>query len=200
VPAAAGYALLAEPIATVVGFGQMATPGARSLVAAVLLGLSFGVVGAAALNFGTQAAYAQRDARRPLVATALRAALTVCGLGVALVVLDGEPLLLAIGAIVSVSDVATGAWLCRRVRRRLPVDGSGPGSGLLRTVAATSVMALVVWPVSHLLGPPDNRTDGLLIVVVAGVAGVAAYVAAQRRLRSPELDGLVAVLSSRSRA
>ena len=75
-PAAAGYALLSSPLATAVGFGEMASPAALDLVQLALLGISAGVVGGAALNLGTQAAYARGDARSPLRAVVLRAILS----------------------------------------------------------------------------------------------------------------------------
>jgi putative peptidoglycan lipid II flippase len=194
VPAAAGFALLHEPIATLVTFGQMATPEARSLVSLVLLGISAGIVGYAAMNFGTQAAYARRDARRPFVVVVARALLTAAGLGAAVVLLDGADVLLAIGVVVAVSDVIAGTWLCLRVRGGLPYRA------ILRTGAATAGMALVVWPIGAALGGVDDRGTAFLGLLVAGVAGGAVYLLVQRRLRSPELEALFALLSRRTHA
>jgi putative peptidoglycan lipid II flippase len=194
VPAAAGYALLNEPIATVMTFGQMATPEARSLVSLALLGISAGVVGYAAMNFGTQAAYARRDARRPFAVVVARAVLTAAGLVVAVVLFDGADLLPAIGAVVAVSDLVAGTWLCVRVRGGLPYRA------LLRTGAATAAMSLVVWPIAVALGAVDDRGTAFLGLLVSGVVGGAVYLLVQRRLRSPELEALFALTSRRSHA
>lgn len=200
VPAATGYALLSESVAAVVGFGEMASPQARSMISLVLLGISFGVVGAAAVNFGTQAAYAQGDARRPLVATAVRAGITLPILGAGLAMVDGALLLLVIGAAVTVSDLAAGIWLTGRVRRSLGVPARPGDRAVVRTVVATLGMVLVVLPISLLLGVPVDRADALVTLLTAGAAGSAAYLLVQRHLRSPELDGLLSLLSRRSRA
>lgn len=207
VPAATCYALLSDSVATIVGFGQMASPEARSLVSLGLLGISFGVVGAAAVNFGTQAAYAQRDPRRPLIAVAVRAVLTGTGLGVSLALVHGPHLLLAFGATVAVSDLIAGAWLCRRVRGRLSDASSVPDRTLSvpyrtlrRTAASALAMAVVVWPISLWLGSPDDRVAALLGLLLAAVPGSAVYLLVQRHLRSPELDGLVSLLSRGKRS
>lgn len=200
VPAATGYALLSAAIASVVGFGQMATPEARTLVAYGVLGLSAGVVGAATVNFGTQAAYARRDTRRPLVAVGSRTALTAVGLGAALALTDGPLMLLTICAVVSVSDLVAGLGLCAWVRAARPERGGDLTGAVVRTVVAALAMAVVVLPVSLLLDTPGDRTAALLGLVVTGGAGAAVYLLVQRRLRSPELAGLLSVISRRSRA
>lgn len=200
VPAAAGYALLSGAIASVVGLGEMASPGARALVAYCLLGLSAGVVGAAGVNFGTQAAYARQDTRRPLIAVATRTALTAVGLGVALALTDGAPLLLTICAVISLSDLVAGLGLCLVVRGALPGRADDLAGALARTVTAATVMVAVVLPGGLLLGMPEDRTSALLELVVVGGLGAASYLLVQRRLRSPELAGLVTAVSHRSRA
>jgi peptidoglycan biosynthesis protein MviN/MurJ (putative lipid II flippase) len=175
----------------------MASADARNLVQLALLGISAGVVGGAALNLGTQAAYARSDARSPLRAVALRAVLSVAGMLAALWLVSGPPFLLAGTLVIAGSDVLAGAWLCLRVRRGLPDRGTGLWAGLGRTLLATLAMAPVVLGALAVLPPASGRAGALLAVVAAGVLGAAVYVTVQHRLRSPDLAGLTALVGRR---
>jgi len=199
VPAATGYALLSDPLATAVTFGEMATEEARHLVHHALLGISFGVVGAAAMIFGTQAAYARRDGRRPLVAVALRAGISVTGMLVSLALFDGAALLLAIGASVTVGELVAGSLLCWWLRAALPASAPSMLRGVTRTVLSSAAMVPVILAILT-VGPRTGRVDNLLIILLACAAGALTYLAVQRRLRSPELAGLVSLIRRRSAA
>ncbi|MGY1688912.1 murein biosynthesis integral membrane protein MurJ [Geodermatophilus sp. SYSU D01105] len=200
VPAAIGYTLLSGPLATVVSFGDMATPGARNLVRVALLGLGLGVIGWSALFFATRAAYARRDARRPLVAVAIRNGLALSGLLAGLALLDGSALLLGIGLVIAVSDLASGALLCWWLRRGLPRSHPSLGRTLLRTTLAGLAMVPVVLLVLAALAPGTSRGANVLTVLLAGTAGAVTYLAVQRCLRSPELADLLSAATRRGRA
>lgn len=197
-PAAMGYALLSGPVAAAVGFGEMATPHAQDLVRYALLGISFGVVGGAVLWFATQASYAQRNGRRPLAAVALRAGLSVSGMLVSLALLDGAPLLLAIGISVTVADLVAGSLLCWWVRRSVGERVPGLGRAVTRTALSTLAMAPAVLAVPLLTGSVSGRAGDLLTVLLAAAAGAVVYVAVQQRLRSPEVAGLRSLVRRRS--
>ncbi|MDQ3384368.1 MAG: hypothetical protein M3519_11405, partial [Actinomycetota bacterium] len=197
-PPALGYALLSGPLATAVAFGEMATPEGRELLRVCLLGLSLGVLGQAAVEFATQAAYARGDARRPLEAVALRAVLAVAGMLVARVLVEGPDLLLAITVSVTLSELLAGALLCWTVRRRVARPAGSLLRMLARTIAASLVMVSVALLPLRVAGSSDSQLGGVLVVLGVGMLAATTYLAAQWLLRSPELAG-VAALARRSR-
>jgi putative peptidoglycan lipid II flippase len=192
-PAALGYALLSGPLATAVAFGEMATPEGRELLQVCLLGLSLGVVGQAAVEFTTQAAYARGDARRPLEAVALRAVLAVAGMLIARTLVAGPDLLLAITFSVSISELVAGLVLCWTVRRRIARPARDLFHMLARTLAASLGMVPVAVLVLWLTGSPDSQLGGILVVLGVALPAGATYLAAQWLLRSPELSGVAAL-------
>jgi putative peptidoglycan lipid II flippase len=200
VPAATGCALVSGPLAIAVSFGEMATPGARTLIRTAFLGVVLGVIGWATLFVATQAAYAQREGRRPLLAVAVRSVLALSGMLAALALLDGAPLLVGIGLAVTVSDLTAGCLLCWWVRRQLPRSRPSLGRTVLRTAVCSLAMVPVVVLVLAVLEPAPTRAASTLAVVVAATAGAATYLVAQRGLRSPELGGLLSALTRRGRA
>jgi putative peptidoglycan lipid II flippase len=193
VPAAIGYVLLSGPLATAVTFGEMATPDGRELVRLCLLGVGLGLIGDAAIVFGTQAAYARRDGTRPLVAVTLRTGLTVVGLLTSLALVEGPALMLAIGLTVTAGDLVAAGYLCRAIRRPLPRPPTSLGRSILRICAASLAMAPAVVLVAAAVGPPVSQLDAALLVALAGAAGAVVYLGAQWALRSEELAGLLAL-------
>ncbi len=193
VPAAVGYALLSEPLSSAIAFGEMATPEGRELVRLSLLGISLGVIGEATVVFATKAAYARRDIRWPLLAVALRTVLALGGMLTALAVFEGADMLLALGLVVTVSDLIAAVVLVRGLRRNLPpASRSLPrtvGVHALGSVAMTPAVLLVLW----LTSPGDGQLANALVVVAAGVVGGVVYLLSQRALRSPELAALAAL-------
>ena len=199
VPAAVGLALLSGPLATAVAFGEMASADGRELLRLTLLGLSAGLVGEAALVFGTQAAYARRDGRRPLLAIGLRAVLTVAGLVVGSAVVDGPELMLVIASVVAASDLVAAAVLCWWLRRDLPPITTSMARVVGRLVLGSLAMAPVVF-LGLAVGPtPTGHLTSTLLVLVAGLAGLATYLGAERLMNSPELAGLAALFRRRNR-
>ena len=199
VPAAVAFATLSGPLATALAFGDMATPGGRELLQYAMLGISFGVIGQSAMDFATVAAYARRDARRPLRAVALRTGVGVAGMLAALAVLDGPVVMLGIGLSVAASDVVAGSYLCWALRRPLPGRGRSLVRPLGRTVLAGLAMIPVVILLRVVLGPPSGQVDGVLVTVLAGLAGAVTYLGVQWALRSPEIAGFLSLLPGRRR-
>ena len=167
-PAAVGYALLSGPLATAVAFGEMATPEGHDLLRACILGLSLGVLGQAAVEFATQAAYARGDARRPLEAVAVRAVLAVAGMLVARALLEGPDLLLGITASVTISELVAGALLCWTVRRRIRRPAASLFRMLARTLAASLAMVPVALLLHRVVGAPASQVEAVLVVLGEG--------------------------------
>lgn len=189
VPPAVALVVLAGPIASAVAFGQMATAHGQALLAGSLLALGPGVVGYAAMLFGTYVCYARRDARTPFRAMVLRTAVAGAGMAVAFVVPAGGVALFVLGLTVSVADLVGGLRLAGRLRRALPAGRERLGRPLLRIVAASVLMAVPAALLGHHL--PKLLSGGgsdQVAMLAAVVAGVATYLLALRWWGSPELS------------
>jgi putative peptidoglycan lipid II flippase len=192
VPAAVAYAVLAEPLARAVSFGDMASTAGVTLVAVSLAALAPGIVGDGGMLVATNAAYAREDTRSPFDAMAVRTLVTLAGFAAAFAVPAGPVVLVALGLTVSAADVAGGLHLARRVAVGLPRRGERLGPAALRALAgslamagpawlvATHLPALVAWPWADQLG-----------VLAAAATGLAVFVVVQRLWRSPELASLL---------
>ncbi|GAA0808007.1 murein biosynthesis integral membrane protein MurJ [Spirilliplanes yamanashiensis] len=188
VPAAAAYAVLHDPLARAVTFGQMAAPSAQGLVAVSIAALAPGVVGLGALLLGIQGCYARHDARSPLLAAILRATVVAGGMLLAFHLDAGTVALLALGLTISAADIAGGAWLAARLSRALPGGDAPLGRPLLRTAGAAALMAVPAYAVGEgLYAVLPGPLTGQLAMVAAAGTGAAVYLLLQRWWRSPEL-------------
>ncbi len=188
VPVAVAYAILREPLARAVTFGQMAAAPGQALVAVSVAALAPGVLGYASLLLGTHACYARHDARSPLVAAVQRATVVAVGMLVAFQLPAGTVALLALGLTISVADTAGGACLALRLRRVLPVGGERLGRPLFRTLGAAALMAVPAYLVAESLhaslpGPLTAQVS----MVASAACGAAVYVLLQWWWRSREL-------------
>jgi putative peptidoglycan lipid II flippase len=187
-PAAVAYLVLASALGRAVSFGAMAGTAGPGLVAACLAGLAVAVLGEAGFQQATYASYARHDARSPLVATAAGTVASLICLPAALVVHGGQAVLLAIGLAFSAGSVAEALWLHRRLVRSLPAPGEGIGRALLRTLAASAVMAVPAFLVSAAGARVGGGPVAAVVEVLAAAAvGAAAFLAVQRRWHAPEL-------------
>ena len=84
VPAATAYAVLARPIAGVMGFGAFGAADGRDLIAAALRGLAPAIIGETLFLVTTYACYARKDTSHPLRGMIIQA--TVCAGGIVAVV------------------------------------------------------------------------------------------------------------------
>src|SRR3712207_1280421 len=175
----------------------MATPEGREILRYCMLGISLGVIGQSVMEFATLAAYARRDAGRPLRAVALRAVLAVAGMLLSLALLDGPVLMLAVGISIAVSDIAAGALLCWAIRRPLPRSAAPLGRTVITTLLAGLAMLPVVLPLRMIIGAPPGQADGALVTLLVGAAGAVTYLGVQWVLRSPEMTGLLSLLPRR---
>lgn len=201
----ASFALVALPgsLARLVAFGGMGIEAGVTLVAVAVASLGAGLVGEAVLVVATAAAYARGDALSPLLAMALRAAIVLAGLGLALVVAadvgngavtDGAEILRILGLAVSAGTLVAAIFLHHRHRRALPAPvpvGSRFPSDLAAAAAAVAAGMAVAGagPVGiGAAGPvPGSLVTDLLALTVTG----AVYLLVQWARGSAELAVLL---------
>ena len=192
VPVAVVYAVLAQPIASAVSFGEIATPSAETLIAVSLASLAIAVVGESAFLLATQASYAAYDARSPLSSMVTRAAVTLIGMAATFVSSDPTFVLAMLGLAFSAGSVAGSLHLGALLKRKLPPGSERLRPSLLRAVVGSLVTAGVAYAVASVFARWER--GGLSEVIVAGSAvlvGGAAFVVLQRAWRSPELTLLL---------
>ncbi len=193
VPATVLLAVLAVPALGVIRIGAL-DPAGASLVAAVTAAYAFGVAGYAGMHLLTRASFAAGDVRTPAVAglgVALGgSALMVAGFAAS----TGDDRVVVLGLAHSVAVVVGAAVMLAVVRRRVgqpvPVAAGTVRAVLAGAVAAAATAGVAagvdrLWPGPGGMGA--GRVAAALTLLVAGGAGVAAYVVAQRLLRAPEL-------------
>jgi putative peptidoglycan lipid II flippase len=189
VPAAAVYLALSLPIARAAAFGQLATSHGVELVAVSLASVSVGLLGDAAFILATNVSYALGDAHTPLRAMGLRTAVALAGMGAAVAVRGDIATLVALGVAITVSDLVGAGALTRWVLVRLPGDGLRVWPAVRRALGASALMLVPAGGLALLLSSADRRGSfaAVATMVAIGAAGLATYVALQRRWRSPEL-------------
>jgi putative peptidoglycan lipid II flippase len=200
-PAAAGYAVLAGPIVTLLAsYGQMTAIDTQQLghtLAAFAVGLPF----FSAFQLLTRTFYATQDARTPALANIAVAVVNlVFDLFFAFGLNLGVPGL-ALGF--SVSYVAGSVILFVLLRRRLGrADGRRIASTLLRTCAAAALTALAAWATVEAIAAVLDVGRPLvnLVQVLAGVAaGVLAFALGALIFRIEEADEVWRALAARFR-
>ncbi|MDT5037602.1 MAG: putative peptidoglycan lipid flippase [Micromonosporaceae bacterium] len=200
VPAAVAFAVLAQPIARAVTFGQMATARGQTLIAPSLASLSPAVIGSAVMVLATYACYARHDASAPLRAVGVQVVVAAAGMTVAFAVPAGATALLILGLTISLADLAGGWRLAVRLRRELPVRGVSLLRPLLRTGAAALLMAGPAYVVADRLPALlATRWNHQIAMLAAAVVGAAVFIGAQRLWRAPELALLRAAVRVRPR-
>ena len=186
-PAAAGYALLARPILTLLlRHGAAADVGTASDVLALF---ALGLPAFSAYLLFMRGFTATQDTRTPFVVNCIQNVLTIVfdlalypALGVQGLAL-GFTLAYVLGA-------ALAALALRR--RAGGLDGPVVWASVGRMTLATAVMAGVVWAVSRALS--NVEAAGALVQVTGSVAaGVTVYLLAARAMRVRELDVLTRV-------
>lgn len=200
VPAAVGYLVLSQGLASAVSFGEMATPRGVALVVAAVVSLAPGILGAARFHLLYQASYAREDARTPFLSMLLGTAVALLGIPLATLFPAGTAVLVVLGIATSVGQLVSAWDLERRLRGRLPGTGQRQAPALLRAAGASAVMALPAYAVAAVAGGgPGRPVAALLGLAAAGVVGLALYLALQRLWRSPELRSLAGALGGTGR-
>jgi putative peptidoglycan lipid II flippase len=179
-PAAAGYALLARPILTVLlRHGAAADVGTT---ADVLMLLALGLPAFSAYLLFMRGFTATQDTRTPFIVNCAQNGLTIA-LDLALYPALGVQGL-ALGF--SLGYVLGAAGAARLLRTRTGgLDGAEVWPSVIRIAGATAVMAVVVWIVAEAL---QNVDGDLLTVMGAGMAGVTVFLLAARTMRVRELS------------
>ncbi len=200
-PAAAGYAVLAGPIVTLLAsYGQMTTVDTQQLghtLAAFAVGLPF----FSAFQLLTRTFYATQDARTPALANIAVAVVNlVFDLFFAFGLNLGVPGL-ALGF--SVSYVAGSVILFVLLRRRLGrADGRRIASTLSRTCAAAALTALAAWATAEGIAAVldvGRPLVNLVQVLAAVAAGVLAFVLGALIFQIEEADEVWRALVARFR-
>ena len=133
IPAAAGYLVLAVPLARAMSFGHMDSAAGVTMIAAALAPLSLAVVAQTAFPIVTYASYARKDTRTPLWSMVLQAVMCL-GLVSLVPLFPGLAVTFVLGMALSVSVAVAACHLMARTWRRLGPRGSerlGP-SGQVR--------------------------------------------------------------------
>lgn len=194
VPAAAGYVVLAEPLAEVVAYGEFDTGAGVALMVATIVGLGLGVIGDSGFILGTYASFARDDARSPYSAMAVGATVAVAGMTAAALLFEGADRLLALGAAYSASTTVAAWRLSRNVGGRSHSRPRDVRGAALRAIGAAGLMAGPAYLLAVVLPAEDiGRGGQLLTLASAALASGVVYVAAQRAWRSPELDFFLSV-------
>ncbi len=201
IPAAAGFLVLATPLARAVSFGQMDSTAGVAMVAAALGPLYLAVVGQTAFMITTYASYARKDTRSPLRSMMLQAAVCLAVVSLSLLA-HGLGVMVTLALAVSVSVVVAACHLMVRIRKTLPGGTERLMPSLARFVVGAVVMAGPAWATATVVpGWFGYRFGPRIGAVAAALVGVAVFVAVQVLLRSPEVSWLADGLSQmRSKA
>jgi putative peptidoglycan lipid II flippase len=191
-PASLLFACIPHTLAQGVSFGEMATVSGRSMVAAAIGGLAVGIVGETAFLVATSASYARRDATAPFRGMAIRAALAVIGMAIAVSAMHGEAILWTLGLSLSGANLIAAAYLHRSQVRRLPLLPAGKLDRFLGDVVASVIAAFVGLVVALWLADvtQDHYRSIGTCVAVLGASGLS-YLCIQWARGSAELNSLL---------
>ena len=194
IPMTAYFLAAAFPIAHVVAFGEMNTATGVSLIATSLLALAPAAIGHGGFRLATQASYAQRDSRSPLVSMLVRAGITLVTVAIVATTLDGRTALAVTGLGVSVADLVGFGCLAYLFERTFRADIVRPLTRRLdipsAIAAATTagLASLALWVIAD--GLVDGRVGYVIVVGVLGVVTVGVYLLVQRLFDSEALQDL----------
>jgi peptidoglycan biosynthesis protein MviN/MurJ (putative lipid II flippase) len=199
IPAATAYAVLAQPLASAIGFGAFAAGDSRELVAAAFVGLAPAIIGETLFLVTTYACYARKDTTHPLRGMIIQS--IVCAAGIALVVQTrGPALLTGLGLAFSAGSILAACYLVHHLRRALPRGGESALRPLLRTAACSAIMIVPAWAgANFLVSHSRNAAGRVAAVLLVCVGGAAIYFAAQASMRAPQVQWLAGAVLARWR-
>jgi putative peptidoglycan lipid II flippase len=196
IPAAAGYLVLAVPLARAVSFGRLDSPAGVAMIASALVPLSLAVIAQSAFQIVMYASYARKDTRSPLWSMTLQA--VVClGLVSLVPMVHGPALLLLLGGALSVSVTVAAIHLTVRMWLRLgPPSAERLIPSVARFVVGSAVMAGPAWLTATAVADHFGRPLGPRVGVIAGaVVGAAVFLAVEALWRTPEVGWLIGGLA-----
>jgi putative peptidoglycan lipid II flippase len=190
VPAATAYAVLAQPISGMIGFGAFSAADGRGLIAAAVRGLAPAIIGETLFLVTTYACYARKETAYPLRGMVIQA--VVCAGGIAATLhLHGTALLTGLGLAFSLGSLAAASYLVHHLMKGLPRGEEVAWPSLLRAAVCSVIMAGPALTTAHavtdLLPGAAGRVTAMLAATFVG-AGI--YFAAQAVLRAPQLGWL----------
>ncbi|HTD51167.1 MAG TPA: lipid II flippase MurJ [Acidimicrobiia bacterium] len=188
VPASFTLLVSAKPIAQALAFGQMRRGDGVALLSASIGTLGLALIGATMYEFAKQTCYARHDVRAPLIACATMVALLLAGAPIAAVMLSGPAVLVGLGLLVALGEVARSVITDRAARRGTPRQRGSRAQSLGRHIAAAAVTIGPASLVGRVVQGEIGGHIGALVGVVLGVSvGLVAYVAVQAVIHAPEL-------------
>jgi len=194
-PAAAGLAVLGEPLSRMLYFWGAMSEQAVTNIGATLRYYSFAVVFYSAVKVVAPVFYAQGRLRVPLLASLVAVAANLaCALSLH-PVLQWRGLALAVG-VGQAANLAVLLWAARRMYG--PELAAGTLLPMIRILAATAICTAVAWAVSRALPGGDDVAGRLGAGLIPVAAAVVAYLAAGRLLGSREIMVVLDKASRRS--
>lgn len=185
IPAAALLVLLGQPAVSLLLEGGEFTAASTALVYSVLLVFSLRVVSEATLEIAARLFYARHNTRTPMFAylgwlfiNATLAYALVRPLGIVGLAIASTMAFTLLSALL--------LWLNGRALHGLDAPLLWRGVG--RALAATTVMSLVIWGLSHIIPSP------LLFLGAGGFVGMFVYLGVHLGLGGPEIPTLLRLL------
>ncbi|MEI6666321.1 MAG: murein biosynthesis integral membrane protein MurJ [Chloroflexota bacterium] len=197
IPASVGLMLLAWPVVRITLQRGAFDGHSTDLVAAAVIWYAIAVFAHSGIEILSRGFYAVADTRTP-VALAVLAVIVNAALSAALVSPFGVR---GLAAATSVAAIVEFGLLFRALTHRVgDMRGRGVATSIYRTVAATAVMAEVMVVATLLLrwfGADIHTLSGALIIcVVAGLGGAAAFLVTAAWLHSQEVEEILDRLGS----
>jgi putative peptidoglycan lipid II flippase len=163
------------------------TSAAADNTSRALAGFALGLFGFSIYLFVLRGFFAHQDTRTPFVINLFECALNIV-LAFALV---GRYGILGLGLAFAISYVVGAVWSLLVLSYKVPTFPVGTiFRGLLPMVVAGVLAGEVMWLVGVNVGG-NSGGEALLRLTVAGLAGLAAYVAVLFVLRVPEMTGIL---------
>lgn len=173
---------LSHPLSEALAVGRFGEGDGAMMIRYGAIGLAIGAVADAFYEMARQATMAYGDLRGFSASIWTRAVICLIGIPLAPFYFDGPELLLALGVVVSLSDLAAFAVIDRSLRRTI-VGSSASRRTAVGAISATLVASLLAWFVSG-IGLIDDLSNFVALAVGAVVFAVVylaiAFVASDR--------------------
>jgi hypothetical protein len=121
---------------------------------------------------------------------AVRVAVTACGLVFAVAMTRGTTTLAAVGVSIACADLISAPYLGYLLRKALRAQSRPILPSLLRTLAASGAMVLVMMLARGWSDLDRAMLSEIPILVATVLVGVAGYLVVQAALRAPELESV----------
>ena len=193
VPAALALGLLAEPVVRLLlGYGAVDESGV-DLIAAALRLFAVALLPFTAFQLLTRAHYARGDTRTPALVNVAVNAVNVVGAGLAVALAaSAEQALAGLAAAYAASYVAGCLLLGRTVRRTVGTLAGVAGlTGRLLPAAGLAAGAILLGSAAGRGLAGEGRPGDVVVLLVAGLAGAATWVAASLLLARDEVSAVL---------